>query len=93
MLNLMEELRSLRSAVVDERFNILLKTVDRIFHFLIPRLRITEAGFQLQELLVYSFVLGENSASLSCDGLIFALLGSDSLVLQEAIEVRRKFFH
>ena len=89
----MQKLRSLRSAVVDESLNILLKTVYRILHFLIPRLGVTEAGFQLQELLVYSFVLGENSASLPRDSLIFALLGSDSLVLQEAIEVGREFFH
>jgi hypothetical protein len=77
----MQKLRSLRSAVVDESFNILLKTVYRILHLLIPRLGITEAGFQLQELLIYSFVLGENSASLPRDSLIFALLGSNSLIL------------
>lgn len=89
----MQKLRSLRSAVVDESLNILLKAINRIFHFLIPSLGVTEASFQLQELLVYSFVLGENSASLPRDSLIFALLGSDSLVLQEAIEVGREFFH
>lgn len=89
----MQKLRSLRSAVVDESLNILLKTVHRVFHFLIPRLGVAEASFQLQEFLVYSFVPGDDSASLPRNGLVFALLGSDSLVLQEAIEVCRKFFH
>jgi hypothetical protein len=93
LLDLVQQLGALGSPVVDEGLDVLLQTLYRLFHLLVPRLRTLQAGFQVQEFLVCPLVLGDDCASLSLERLIFALLCPDSLVLQKAVERHRQLSH
>ena len=73
---------SFRPSVVDKRFDILFQALDSVFHFRVELLRFVEAPVEVEEALVNLSILDNDSTALLRNGLVFALIGTNPLVLQ-----------
>jgi hypothetical protein len=64
LLDLIEQLSALGSSVVDEGLNVLLKTLYRLLHLIVPGFRALEASLEIQKFLVRPFVSSDHCSSL-----------------------------
>jgi hypothetical protein len=93
LLDLVEKLSALGSPIIDKGLDVLLKTLNRLFHLLIPCLGALQTSLEVQELLIGPFILANNGAPLSLEGLVSALLRTDSLVLEQRVKRHGEFSH
>lgn len=79
----MKELSTFCSSIADEGINVLLQTVNTLFHLLVEALGSHEALYKIFVSIERPSVLAQDTVSALLYGIILLLVGSDSLVLQE----------
>ena len=88
-----KQLPAFTSSVFDKGFNILLETVNSLFHLFVKLLRSLQACLQICVGLIHFSISAQDRISLTREGLVLVLFRSYALVLEQFAVVCCKLLH